>query len=146
MLNRRKTSSISLMGSANDRKQAAFAADQHLGSTSSLEHEGDHAIWRAFRVARMTLTPFDTGHRGCVALIDTRRRATSAFSSSTWVGRRTRYSERRVELELASIGFLHITDDGLPTLVHMNMLNADNLLTAVAQASKNLNLRCISPH
>ena len=41
---------------------------------------------------------------------------------------------------------LHIADDGLPTIVHMNVLDADKLLAAVTQASKNLNLRRISPH
>ena len=38
------------------------------------------------------------------------------------------------------IGFFHIADDGLPTIVHMDVLDVDNLLTAVAQALENLNL------
>ena len=39
-----------------------------------------------------------------------------------------------------------IPDDGLPAVVHMNMLDADELLTTAAQASKNLNLGRIGPH
>jgi hypothetical protein len=39
------------------------------------------------------------------------------------------------------IGFFHIADDGLPTIVDMDVLDADKLLTAIPQASKNLNLR-----
>ena len=34
----------------------------------------------------------------------------------------------------------------LRTVIHMDVLDADNLLSAVTQASKNLNLGCISPH
>ena len=41
------------------------------------------------------------------------------------------------------IGFFHIADDGLPTIVHMDMFDADNLLSAMTQPSKNLNLRRI---
>jgi hypothetical protein len=33
---------------------------------------------------------------------------------------------------------LHIADDGLTTIVHMNMLDADKLLPAIPQASKKL--------
>ena len=40
----------------------------------------------------------------------------------------------------------HIAYDGLPTLIHMNVLDAHKLLPSVAQASKNLNLGRISPH
>ena len=40
----------------------------------------------------------------------------------------------------------NVADDGLPPIVHMDVLDADNLLTAVTQAAENLNLRCISPH
>jgi hypothetical protein len=40
----------------------------------------------------------------------------------------------------------HIADDGLPTLVHMDMLDPDKLLPAVTQSPKNLDLCCISPH
>ena len=36
--------------------------------------------------------------------------------------------------------------DGLPTIVHMDVLDVDNLLTAVAQALENLNLsRILTP-
>ena len=38
----------------------------------------------------------------------------------------------------------HIADDGLPAVVHMDMLDADGLLTTAAQASKDLNLGRIS--
>jgi hypothetical protein len=34
----------------------------------------------------------------------------------------------------------------LRTVIRMDVLDADNLLSAVTQASKNLNLGCISPH
>jgi hypothetical protein len=44
------------------------------------------------------------------------------------------------------IRLLHIADDGLPTIVHMDVLDADKLLPAVAQAAKDLNLGCVSPH
>jgi len=40
----------------------------------------------------------------------------------------------------------HIADNGLPTVIHMNMLDADNLMSAVTQASKNLYLRRIRRH
>src|SRR5208282_4344836 len=39
----------------------------------------------------------------------------------------------------------HIADDGLPTVVHMDVLDADKLLTAVTQASKNLHLHRKGP-
>ena len=41
------------------------------------------------------------------------------------------------------IGSLHIADDGLPTVVHMDVVDVDKLLTAVTQASKNLRLHHI---
>jgi hypothetical protein len=41
------------------------------------------------------------------------------------------------------IGFFHIADDGLPTIVDMDMFDADKLMTAITQPSKNLNLRRI---
>jgi hypothetical protein len=44
------------------------------------------------------------------------------------------------------IRFFHIPDDGLPTIVHMDMLDADNLLASASKASKNLNLGRKSPH
>ena len=40
----------------------------------------------------------------------------------------------------------HIADDGLPIIVHMDVLDADKLLPAITQASKNLNLGRKSPH
>ena len=40
----------------------------------------------------------------------------------------------------------HVTDDGLTAVVHMDVLDSDKLLTAVTQASKELNLRGVSPH
>src|SRR6516164_1943502 len=40
----------------------------------------------------------------------------------------------------------HVPDNGLPTLIHMDMLDPDKLLPAVAQASKHLDLGRISPH
>jgi hypothetical protein len=40
-------------------------------------------------------------------------------------------------------GLSHIADDGLPAIVHMDMFDADNLLSAMTQPSKNLNLRRI---
>jgi hypothetical protein len=36
------------------------------------------------------------------------------------------------------IRLFHIPDDGLPTIVHMDVLDADKLPPAVTQASKNL--------
>jgi hypothetical protein len=39
----------------------------------------------------------------------------------------------------------HIANDGLPTVVHVHMLDADKLVTVVTQASKDLNLGCIGP-
>ena len=38
------------------------------------------------------------------------------------------------------IRLFHIADDGLPTVVHMNMLNSNKLLPAVTQASKDFHL------
>jgi hypothetical protein len=49
-------------------------------------------------------------------------------------------------LGLRRNGLSHIADDGLPTIIYMDVLDADKLLPAVTQASKNLNLGCISPH
>ena len=40
----------------------------------------------------------------------------------------------------------HIADESLTTMVYMDVLDADNLLPAVTQASKDLNLGCISSH
>ena len=40
----------------------------------------------------------------------------------------------------------HIADDGLPTIIHMDVLDAHKLLPAVAQAAKDLNLGGISSH
>ena len=42
-------------------------------------------------------------------------------------------------------GFFHIADDGLTTIVHMNVLDPEKLLPAVPQASKNLNLSLHKP-
>jgi hypothetical protein len=39
----------------------------------------------------------------------------------------------------------HIADNCLPAVVYVHMLNADKLLPAVTQPSKNLYLGCISP-
>jgi hypothetical protein len=39
-----------------------------------------------------------------------------------------------------------IADDSLPTIVHMDMLDANKLLTAIAEPSKYLDLGGISPH
>jgi hypothetical protein len=36
------------------------------------------------------------------------------------------------------IGFFHIADDGLPTIVDMDMFDADNLLSAMTQPSVTL--------
>ena len=48
-------------------------------------------------------------------------------------------SYRRPRLSLR-IQLFHIADDGLPAIIDMDMLNADKLLPAMTQASKNLNL------
>ena len=40
----------------------------------------------------------------------------------------------------------HVANDGLPAIVHMDMLDADNLLPAAMQTSKKLNLGCVGPH
>ena len=45
-----------------------------------------------------------------------------------------------------SIGLFHIADESLPAVVHMDVLDTDKLLAATTQASKDLNLGCISPH
>jgi hypothetical protein len=44
------------------------------------------------------------------------------------------------------IRFFHVADEGLPAVIHMNMFNADNLMSAMTQASKNLCLRRVRPH
>ena len=44
------------------------------------------------------------------------------------------------------IGFFHIADESLPTIVHMDVLDANKLVPAITQASKDLNLGCIGPH
>jgi hypothetical protein len=44
------------------------------------------------------------------------------------------------------IRFFHVADEGLPAVIHMNMFNADNLMSAMTQASKNLRLRRVRPH
>jgi hypothetical protein len=44
------------------------------------------------------------------------------------------------------IGFFHIANDGLPTIVHVDVLDAHKLLPAVTQAAKDLNLAGISSH
>jgi hypothetical protein len=41
---------------------------------------------------------------------------------------------------------LDVAYDGLPTVIYMNMLDADVLLSAVTQPSKNLYLHRIRPH
>ena len=43
-------------------------------------------------------------------------------------------------LRLFHIRRFHIADDGLPTVIHMNVLDADKLLPAITQASKQLYL------
>ena len=53
---------------------------------------------------------------------------------------------RRPPLLKLRILLLHIADNGLPTVIHMDMFDADKLLPAVAQALKDFNLGCISPH
>ena len=49
-------------------------------------------------------------------------------------------------LSTLRIRLFHIADAGLPTVIHMDVLDADNFLFAVTQASKDLNLGCIRPH
>jgi hypothetical protein len=66
------------------------------------------------------------------------------FFDDSWRGDRQSLSLLAF-LSLLSI-VPEIPDDGLPAFVHMNMLDADKLLTAVTQTSKNLNLGRISPH
>jgi hypothetical protein len=41
---------------------------------------------------------------------------------------------------------LNVAYDGLPTVIYMNVLNANVLLPAVTQPSKNLYLHRIRPH
>jgi hypothetical protein len=50
-----------------------------------------------------------------------------------------------VRSNLCSVVF-HVADDGLPAVVHMDVLDADKLLASASKASKNLNLHCISSH
>jgi hypothetical protein len=40
----------------------------------------------------------------------------------------------------------NVADDRLPTIVHVDMLDAHKLLPSATQASENLNLGCVSPH
>jgi hypothetical protein len=40
----------------------------------------------------------------------------------------------------------HGANNGLPAVTYMNMLNADELLPATAQASKDFDLHCVSAH
>ena len=40
----------------------------------------------------------------------------------------------------------HVANNGLPAVTYMNMLNADELLPAAAQASKDFDLRRVSAH
>ena len=40
----------------------------------------------------------------------------------------------------------HVADDGLSTIVYMDVLDTDKLLSAVAQTSKYLDLGGVSPH
>ena len=59
------------------------------------------------------------------------------------------HTHRKLNVDLPaylSIRFFHIANDGLTTVVHMDMLDADKLLPAITQASKDLNLGRISPH
>jgi hypothetical protein len=44
------------------------------------------------------------------------------------------------------IRLLHIADNGLTAIVHMDVLDADKLLPAVPQASKYFDLSRVSPH
>jgi hypothetical protein len=53
--------------------------------------------------------------------------------------------ERPTEIG-ATHGLSHIADDGLTTIVHMDVLDAHKLLPAATQASKDFNLGCISSH
>jgi hypothetical protein len=49
-------------------------------------------------------------------------------------------NQRQKVTLLRCIRLFQIADDGLPAIVHMDVLDVDNLLTAVAQALENLNL------
>jgi len=44
------------------------------------------------------------------------------------------------------IGFFHIADDGLPTIVDMDMFDADKLLPADTQSAENFHLHRIRLH
>jgi hypothetical protein len=77
-------------------------------------------------------------------LLNARNKSVSYIGFGTDQGRHC--LGKKITLRSNLCILFHIADDGLPTLVHMNMLDADNLLTAITQASKDLNLHCISPH
>jgi hypothetical protein len=49
-------------------------------------------------------------------------------------------------LSTPGIRLFHIADDRPATVIYVHMLDADKLLSAITQASKNLNLGRISPH
>jgi hypothetical protein len=51
--------------------------------------------------------------------------------------------EKPTEIAAATHRIFSHFDNGLPTIVHMDMFDADNLLSAMTQPSKNLNLRRI---
>jgi hypothetical protein len=44
------------------------------------------------------------------------------------------------------IPFFDIADDGLPTVIHMDVLDADKLLSTIAKPSEYLDLSRVSPH
>jgi hypothetical protein len=50
---------------------------------------------------------------------------------------------RRFVCSLLRIRHFHIADDGLPTVIDVDVVDVDKLLTAVTQPSKNLNLHHI---
>ena len=52
-------------------------------------------------------------------------------------------NQRQKVTLLRCIRLFQIADDGLPTIVDMDMFDADKLMTAMTQPSKNLNLRGI---
>ena len=93
-----------------------------------------------------------------MALIDTARlksasvNLTSDASALPEAARLVAFAELAYKAALAGrdvglrLGLFHLANDGLSSVVHIDMLDADVLLAAVSQTSKDLNLRCKSPH
>jgi hypothetical protein len=128
------------------------AADIIIGNSRSVVISPLNGITRLSRTAmpKPTITWPPTETSTYLAVIEKLLRA-RCWSRTVAMSSSPAPDFRRGGRHYGSSSFLrifrfHITDDSLPTIVHMDMLDANELLSTIAQPSQYLDLSRVSPH